>query len=62
MEDRRETEPPFFNFVKRYISTQTHDKTQSFWGLKTRNTKRTIFLSIRSLFHHAKSLHPLPVL
>ena len=31
MEDCRETVPPFFNFVKRYISTKTHGKTLSFY-------------------------------
>ena len=30
MEVCRETMPPFFYSVKRYISTQTHDKTLSF--------------------------------
>ncbi len=45
MEDCRETVPPFFNFVKRYISTQAHDETLSFWGEDNKYKKDNYFLS-----------------
>ena len=56
MEDCRETVPPFFHFVKRYISTQAHDETLSFWGEDNKHKKDNYFFIIRSLSHHAKSL------